>query len=199
MSISLTDFWIKRPPSLNYTYDNFTIKSNWSCSTNSIYIGQGKSYVHTENGYQLIVVLVDNTFYLDFAYTSYTRDVIEQQIWILNCIENPTVEYKIEFVSLWEKFNLPTPEQLNAFAQMYKERLLNPVVEVSAIEDTSIHYTEALNFLRLSTGLGEVELCRNMGTSLSEYLYYITNFIHTLSNEDVVQYATIIYNHHNRS
>ncbi len=68
--------------------------------------------------------------------------------------------------------------------------------EVEEIDVTTPEYTEALNFLRLSTGLGEVELCRNMRSGIGNYLDYIINFIHTLSREEVVQYATIMYEYY---
>lgn len=68
--------------------------------------------------------------------------------------------------------------------------------EVEEVDVTTPEYTEALNFLRLSTGLGEVELCRNMRSGFNNYIDYIINFIHTLSREEVVQYATLMYEYH---
>lgn len=68
--------------------------------------------------------------------------------------------------------------------------------QVDENEVSTPEYTESLNFLCLSTGLGEVELCRNMSNGINNYLDYIINFIHTLSREDVVQYATVLYEYH---
>lgn len=198
MNITITDFWTRL--SNSYKYEDFTIKSDWySSQANSIYLGKSKGYIYTEQGNQLAVVLVDDTFYLDFAFAQWTKPVIEQQIWILNCIENPTVEYKIEFVSLWEKFNLPTPEQLNAFAQIYKEHLLNPVVEVPVVTTSQSQgdYDHSVEELSLSTQLGEQSLLRNITMPLSEYVDSMLSMSHIrLNNDDVVHHATVIHNHH---
>ena len=194
MNITITDFWTRL--SNNYEYKDFTIKSNWySSQPNSIYLGKDKGYSYTERGTQLVVVLVDNTFYLDFAFAQYTKPVIEQQIWILNCIEETAVDYKIEFVSLWEKFKLPTAEELNAFAQVYKEQLLNPVVEVPVVTTSQSQvedYAHSVEELGLSTGLSETDL-HPRSRNLSEYIEWNQAFIHsTLNDEEVLHHSTVI-------
>lgn len=199
MNITITDFWTRL--SNSYEYKDFTIKSDWySSQQNSIYLGKGKGYIYTERGNQLAVVLVDDTFYLDFAFAQYTKPVIEQQVWILNCIEETAVDYKIEFVSLWEKFKLPTAEQLNAFAQVYKEQLLNPVVEVPVVTTSQSQvedYAHSVEELGLSTGLSETDL-HPRSRNLSEYIEWNQAFIHsTLNDEEVLHHSTVIHNYHN--
>jgi len=190
MHIDLTDFWINRP----YTgsSNNFTILSDTWCSLNNCTIGNGKAYYY--NGLvdkqQLKCIVIDDTFYFDFSANSIT-DVIKQQIWILKHIKN--VDYKIEFVCLWEMFKLPTIEELNEFAKI-KQKV---VIPETIVQPAQSEYDNAIEEMRLSTGLSEFSL-RPGNRTLDEYLTLMTSLIHTRLNEvGVINYATLIYNHHN--
>jgi len=153
MHIDLTDFWINRP----YTgsSNNFTILSDTWCSLNNCTIGNGKAYYY--NGLvdkqQLKCIVIDDTFYFDFSANSIT-DVIKQQIWILKHIKN--VDYKIEFVCLWEMFKLPTIEELNEFAKI-KQKV---VIPETIVQPAQSEYDNAIEEMRLSTGLSEFSLRR---------------------------------------
>lgn len=117
-TIDITDFWIDRPSTGNS--NNFSILSDKWCSLNNCTIGNGKAYYY--NGLvdkrQLKCIVIEDTFYFDFSANSIT-DVIKQQMWILKHTKG--IEYKIEFVCLWEMFKLPTVEQLNEFAKIKQE------------------------------------------------------------------------------
>lgn len=187
-TIGLTDFWIDRPYISNS--NNFSILSDKYCSLNSCYLGYSKAYYY--NGlvdkYQLKCVVIDDTFYLDFS-ANQIADQIKQQMWILKHTKG--IEYKIEFVCLWEMFKLPTVEQLNEFAKV-KQEVVVPTPTVQS------EYDNAVNEMRLSTGLGEELLVRNTILPLSEYVEIMCSMYHSrLSRESVVRYATIVHNYHN--
>jgi hypothetical protein len=154
---------------------------------NNCTIGNGKVYYY--NGlvdkYQLKCVVIDDTFYFDFSANSIT-DVIKQQMWILKHTKG--IEYKIEFVCLWEMFELPSVEQLNEFAKV-KQKIAVPIFSEEL-------YHQAIEEMKLSTGLGESSL-HPRGRTLEDYLELMASLIHTrLSSESLVHYATIIHNHH---
>jgi len=190
MHIDLTDFWINRP----YTgsSNNFTILSDTWCSLNNCTIGNGKAYYY--NGLvdkqQLKCIVIDDTFFFDFSASPIT-DVIKQQMWILKHTKN--IDYKIEFVCLWEMFKLPTIEELNEFAKI-KQKV---VIPETIVQPAQSEYDNAIEEMRLSTGLSEFSL-RPGNRTLDEYLTLMTSLIHTRLNEvGVINYATLIYNHHN--
>ncbi len=187
-TIDITDFWINRPSTSNS--NNFTILSDKWCSLNNCTIGNGKAYYY--NGLvdkqQLKCIVIDDTFYFDFSATPIT-DVIKQQMWILKHTKN--IDYKIEFVCLWEMFKLPTIEQLNEFAKIKQEVVVPQVTSQS-------EYDNAVEEMRLSTGLSERNQLNNIRLPLSEYTDLMRSMYHTrLSNEGAVNYATIIHNYHN--
>jgi hypothetical protein len=115
MNIALTEFWIDRP--FTTSDDNFTIFSERWQSFSRVYYGFGRALIHNNKIglYQLSCVVLDDTFYIDFSATQ-LKDFIAQQIWILKHTKG--IEYKIKFTCIWEKFNLPTVEQLNDFAKL---------------------------------------------------------------------------------
>ena len=190
-TIGLTDFWIDRPYISNS--NNFSILSDKWCNLNNCTIGNGKAYYY--NGLvdkqQLKCVVIDDTFYLDFSANSITG-VIKQQMWILKHTKG--IDYKIEFVCLWEMFKLPTVEQLNEFAKI-KQEIVAPQIPS---RPTQSEYERAIGEMRLSTGLHEELQLRNIHFSLSEYVDRMCSMYHSrLSRESVVRYATIIHNYHN--
>lgn len=187
-TIGLTDFWINRP--YCGSSNDFTILSDKWCSLNNCTIGNGKVYYY--NGLvdkqQLKCIVIDDTFYFDFS-ANPISDVIKQQMWILKHTKG--VEYKIEFVCLWEMFKLPTIEQLNEFAKIKQE------VVVSEVRSSQSEYDNAIEEMRLSTGLSERQQLNNINLPLSEYTDLMRSMYHTrLSNEGAVNYATIIHNYH---
>lgn len=187
-TIALTDFWIDRPYISNTS--NFSILSDKYCNLNSCHLGNSKAYYYSGlvDKYQLKCVVIDDTFYLDFSANSIT-DVIKQQMWILKHTKG--IEYKIEFVCLWEMFKLPTVEQLNEFAKI-KEEVVVPIPTVQA------QYEHAVNEMRLSTGLAEGLVLHNMHLSLSEYVDLMVSMEHSrLNAASTRHYATIIHNYHN--
>lgn len=80
-------------------------------------IGHNKLYKTTSNKLELKAVVEDNTIYLDFSADADIYDELQQQAWILKHVTGQ--DYKIERCSLWEKFNLPSIEQLNEFAKIW--------------------------------------------------------------------------------
>lgn len=189
-TIDLTDFWINRP-TITGT-NNFSILSDRWAELSNCRVGNGKAYYY--NGlvdkWQLKCVVIDDTFYFDFSANSIT-DVIKQQMWILKHTKN--VDYKIEFVCLWEMFKLPTIEQLNEFAKI-KQAV---VVPEPVAQSTVNQYTHAVEEMRLSTGLNEAMLHPG-GTTLSQYLASNTSLIHMhLTNDEVIAHSTVIHNHYN--
>lgn len=185
--IDLTDFWISRPTTSGA--NNFSILSNRWAELSNCRVGNGKAYYYSGlvDKWQLKCIVIEDTFYFDFSASPIT-DVIKQQMWILK--HTKQIKYKIEFVCLWEMFKLPTIEQLNEFAKI-KQELVVP--EQSTVDQ----YTHAVEEMRLSTGLPEFSL-RPSSRTLDEYLTLMTSLIHTRLNEvGVIDYATVIYNHHN--
>jgi len=189
-TIDITDFWINRPTTTST--NNFSILSDRWCSLNNCTIGNGKAYYY--NGLvdkqQLKCIVIDDTFYFDFSANSIV-DVIKQQMWILKHTKN--VDYKIEFVCLWEMFKLPTIEQLNEFAKIKQEIVVpEPVTQLAQSE-----YANSIEEMRLSTGLSETDL-HPRNRNLSEYIQWNQAFIHSrLNNEQVLHHSTVIYNYHN--
>jgi len=187
-TIDLTDFWINRP--YIGSSNNFTILSDTWYSLNNCTIGNGKAYYY--NGLvdkqQLKCIVIDDTFYFDFSANPIT-DVIKQQMWILKHTKN--IDYKIEFVCLWEMFKLPTIEELNEFAKIKQEVV---VPEQSTVDQ----YIDSVEEMRLSTGLPEELQIRQIALPLSEYLDLMLRMTHTRLNTDaVIRHATIIHNYHN--
>ena len=187
-TIDITDFWIDRPSTSGT--NNFTILSDRWCSLNDCTIGNGKAYYY--NGLvdkqQLKCIVIEDTFYFDFSANSIS-DVIKQQMWILKHTKN--IDYKIEFVCLWEMFNLPTIEELNEFAKIKQEVV---VPEQSTVDQ----YNHSIEEMRLSTGLPEEWYIRQIALPLSEYIDLMLHMTHTrLNTNGVIHYATIIHNYHN--
>jgi len=191
MNIGLTDFWIDRPYISNT--DNFSILSAKYCSLNNCHLGNSKAYYYSGlvDKYQLKCVVIDDTFYLDFSANQIT-DQIKQQMWLLKHTKG--IEYKIEFVCLWEMFKLPTVEQLNEFAKIKQE----VTIPTLTVRPAQAEYEHAVNEMRLSTGLGEGLQVRNTNLPLSEYVERMLSMYHSrLSRENVVRYATVVHNYHN--
>lgn len=187
-TIGLTDFWINRPYISNS--NNFSILSDRWCSLDNCHLGNSKAYYYSGlvDKYQLKCVVIDDTFYIDFSANQIT-DQIKQQMWILKHTKG--IDYKIEFVCLWEMFKLPTIEQLNEFAKI-KQEVVVPTPTVQA------EYEHAINEMRLSTGLTEGLVLHNMHLSLVEYVDLMLSMGHSrLNAASVRHYATIIHNHHN--
>ena len=187
-TIDITDFWINRPTTTGT--NNFSILSDRWAELSNCRVGNGKAYYY--NGlvvkWQLKCVVIDDTFYFDFSASPIT-DVIKQQMWILKHTKG--IDYKIEFVCLWEMFKLPTIEQLNEFAKI-KQEVVVPVAVVQS------EYDNAVEEMRLSTGLSESNQLNNIRLPLSEYTDLMRSMYHTrLSNEGAVNYATIVHNYHN--
>lgn len=80
-------------------------------------IGHNKLYTTTGNKFELKAVVEGNTIYLDFSANTDVFNQLQQQVWILKHVTGQ--DYKIERCSLWEKFNLPSIEQLNEFAKIW--------------------------------------------------------------------------------
>jgi len=181
MCIALTDFWtssIKK----NYTFENYTILSPFFEFIGAT-VGNNKvmSWNEEVKQHQLYCVVIDNTFFIDFACPQSVREVIDQQLWILSHTHG---KFNVEFVCLWEKFNLPTPEQLNEFARRKPDTIV-----VS-------EYSKAIVEMSLSTGLEEDSILRNIHLPLENYVDLMCSMLHgTLNNDLVVHYATIIHNH----
>lgn len=187
--IDITDFWINRPTTTGT--NNFSILSDRWAELSNCRVGNGKAYYYSGlvDKWQLKCIVIDDTFYFDFSANPIT-DVIKQQIWILKHTKG--IDYKIEFVCLWEMFKLPTIEQLNEFAKIRQE------VVVPGVGSSQSEYDNAVEEMRLSTGLGERQQLNNISLPLSEYTYLMRSMYHThLSNEGAVNYATIIHNYHN--
>jgi len=186
MNIDLTDFWIDRPYISNT--NNFSILSDKYCNLQNCYLGNSKAYYYSGlvEKYQLKCVVIDDTFYLDFSANQIT-DQIKQQMWILKHTKG--IEYKLEFVCLWEMFKLPTAEQLNEFARV-KQEVAAPIFSEEL-------YNQAIEEMRLSTELGESSLLLNIHYSLSEYVELMLQMSHSrLNAASVRHYATIIHNYH---
>ncbi len=115
MNIALTEFWTDRPFSTNE--DNFTILSERWQSFGRVYYGFGRALIYNNVvcKYQLVCILVNDVFHIDFSAT-HINEFVEQQLWILKHTKG--IEYKTKFVCIWEKFNLPTIEQLNDFVKL---------------------------------------------------------------------------------
>ena len=190
-TIDLTDFWIDRP--YFSVTNNFSILSDRWCSLNNCTIGNGKAYYYNGlvNKQQLKCIVVGDTFYFDFSANSITN-VIKQQMWILKHTKG--IEYKIEFVCLWEMFKLPTVEQLNEFAKIKQ----GTVIPVPTVRSTQEEYEHAIEEMRLSTSLTEGLVLHNMHLPLSEYVDLMVSMSHSrLTTASVRHYATIIHNYHN--
>jgi hypothetical protein len=191
MNIDLTDFWIDRPFYSNT--NNFSILSDKWCSLKNCTIVNGKAYYY--NGlvdkYQLKCIVIDDTFYFDFSANSIT-DVIKQQMWILKHTKG--IEYKIEFVCLWEMFNLPTVEQLNEFAKIKQETVIPQV----SSRPTQAEYDNAIEEMRLSTRLSERSQLLNIHYTLDKYVDLMIRMTDTrLNDTGVIRHATVIHNYHN--
>ena len=192
-TIALTDFWINRPSTSGT--NNFSILSDRWAELSNCRVGNGKAYYYSGlvDKWQLKCIVIDDTYYFDFSANSIV-DVIKQQMWILKHTKN--VDYKIEFVCLWEMFKLPTIEELNEFAKI-KQEVVVPLA-VAVVQPTQSEYDNAVEEMRLSTSLSEHSQVRNTHLSLSEYVELMRSMYHTrLSNEGAVNYATIIHNYHN--
>lgn len=186
-TIDTTDFWINRPYISNT--NNFSILSDKWCNLNNCTIGNEMAYYY--NGLvdkqQLKCIVIDDTFYFDFSASPIT-DVIKQQIWILKHTKN--IDYKIEFVCLWEMFNLPTIEELNEFAKIKQEVV---VPDQSTVDQ----YAHAVEEMRLSTGLDERYQLSQISLPLSEYIDLMLRMTHTrLNTNGVIHHATVIHNYH---
>lgn len=190
-TIGLTDFWIDRPHCTGT--NNFSILSDKWCSLNNCTIGNGKAcyYNGLVDKQQLKCIVIDDTFYFDFS-ANPISDVIKQQMWILKHTKN--IDYKIEFVCLWEMFKLPTIKQLNEFAKIKQE----VVVPTPIVRTRQEEYEHAIEEMRLSTGLDERSQLLNIHYSLSEYVDLMLIMSHNrLNAASVRHYATIIHNYHN--
>lgn len=186
-TIDLTDFWINRP-TITGT-NNFSILSDRWAELSNCRVGNGKAYYYSGlvDKWQLKCIVIDDTFYFDFSANSIV-DVIKQQMWILKHTKN--VDYKIEFVCLWEMFKLPTIEELNEFAKIKQEVV---VPDQSTVDQ----YNHSIEEMRLSTGLSETDL-HPRNRNLGEYIEWNQDFIHSrLNSEQVLHHSTVIYNHHN--
>ena len=191
MSIALTDFWINRPTTTST--NNFSILSDRWAELSNCRVGNGKAYYYSGlvDKWQLKCIVIDDTFFFDFSANSIV-DVIKQQMWILKHTKN--VDYKIEFVCLWEMFKLPTIEQLNEFATI-KQEVVVPEPVVQSIVD---QYNHSVEEMRLSTGLEESSQLLNIHYSLSEYIDLMLRMTHTrLNTNAVIRHATVIHNYHN--
>lgn len=115
MNIGITDFWTSNQKQ-SYLFQNFTILSDYVEGVNRCYLGKNRCYAYNNelSKYQLYCIVVDDTFFIDFACPDNVKNVVDQQLWIFNHVKR---FYKVEYVSIWEKFNLPTVEQLNEFAK----------------------------------------------------------------------------------
>ena len=74
-------------------------------------------YIITGNKFELKAVVKDQIIYLDFSAPQNVFEQLQQQAWMLKHLTGK--EYTIERCSIWEKFNLPTIEQLNEFAKIW--------------------------------------------------------------------------------
>jgi len=185
-TIALTDFCINRPTTTGT--NNFSILSDRWAELSNCRVGNSKAYYYSGlvDKWQLKCIVIDDTFYFDFSANSIV-DVIKQQMWILKHTKN--VDYKIEFVCLWEMFKLPTIEELNEFAKIKQEVVVPD-------QSTVNQYTHAVEEMRLSTGLNEAMLHPG-GTTLSQYLASNTSLIHMhLTNDEVIAHSTVIHNYH---
>lgn len=193
MNIGLTEFWINNSPRPLSNCSNFSILSNWYVNFSSCYYGNGKVFRHQSgvNKYQLSCIVVEDTFYLDFS-AAHLKDNILQQMWILK--HTTGIEYKLKMKCLWEFFNLPTIEQLNAFA---KVKVKQPVIP-EPLPQAELNYRNAIARIQVSTGLTESDLIRRVTfSSIDEHIDYITSFIHEgLTQDEIVHFATIIYEYH---
>ncbi len=112
-------------------------------------------------------------------------------MWILKHTKG--VEYKLEFVCLWEMFKLPTIEQLTEFAKI-KQEIVVPQIPS---RPTQSEYERAIEEMRLSTGLSEELQLSNINLPFSEYVDLMLLMTHTrLNTASVRYYATIIHNYH---
>ena len=187
-TIDLTDFWINRPTTTGT--NNFSILSDRWTELSNCRVGYSKVYYYSGlvDKWQLKCIVIDDTFYFDFS-ANPISDVIKQQIWILKHTKG--IDYKIEFVCLWEMFKLPTIEQLNEFAKIKQEVV---VPEQSTVDQ----YNHSVEEMRLSTGLGEGSQLLNIHYSLSEYIDLMVRMNHTRLNANaVIRHATVIHNYHN--
>lgn len=188
MNIGLTEFWIKNSPRPLRNCSNFSILSNWYVNFSSCYYGNGKVFRYQDGvkKYQLSCIAIEDTFYLDFS-AAHLKDNILQQMWILK--HTTGIEYKLKMKCLWEFFNLPTVEQLNAFAKVK--------VEQPVIPQVSNNYAFSVEEMRLSTGLSEELLIRQIALPLSEYIDLMLRMTHTrLDTTGVIHHSTVIHNHH---
>lgn len=189
-TIGLTDFWINRPY-ISHT-NNFSILSDKWCSLNNCTIGNGKAYYYTTlvDKQQLKCIVIDDTFYFDFSANPISY-VIKQQMWILK--HTKQIEYKIEFVCLWEMFKLPTIEQLNEFAKIKQEVVVPQTIGWT----TQTEYNHSVEEMRLSTGLPEELQIHQITLPLSEYIDLMLRMSHSrLTTNAVIHHATVIHNHH---
>ena len=186
-TIDLTDFWINRPTTTGT--NNFSILSDRWTELSNCRVGYSKVYYYSGlvDKWQLKCIVIDDTFYFDFS-ANPISDVIKQQIWILKHTKG--IDYKIEFVCLWEMFKLPTIEQLNEFAKIKQEVVVpEPVVQSE--------YDNSVEEIRLSTGLTEGLVLHNIHHSLSEYIDLMLRMTHTrLTDAGVIRHATVIHNYH---
>ena len=192
-TIDLTDFWINRPSTSTSSTNNFSILSDRWAELNSCRVGYSKAYYYSGlvDKWQLKCIVIEDTFYFDFSASSIS-DVIKQQMWILKHTKD--VEYKIEFVCLWEMFKLPTIEQLNEFAKIKQEVVVPELVVQSNVDQ----YNHSVEEMRLSTGLGEELQIRQIALPLSEYIDLMLRMTHTrLDTNAVIRHASVIHNHHN--
>lgn len=94
-----------------------------------------------------------------------------------------------------------TSKDLHWFIREYYNNLIvffaPPEVQSNTTEQDLVTYDDALDNLMESTGLHYTELSRNMDNGFEHYLNYINSFIHTLSDEQVVHCANVVYAHHN--
>ncbi len=190
MNIGLTDFWIDRPYISNT--NNFSILSDKYCNLQNCHLGNSKAYYYSGlvDKYQLKCVVIDDTFYLDFSANQIT-DQIKQQMWILKHTKG--IEYKLEFVCLWEMFKLPTVDQLNEFARVKQE----VVIPQATVRVSQSEYDNSIEEMRLSTGLDERSQLLNIHYNLTEYVDLMLRMSHTrLNNAGVIHHATIIHNYH---
>lgn len=94
-------------------------------------------------------------------------------------------------------------EYYNNSIVFYISQEVQPNIVVEGVTDKVIDeeensYYSAISRLRESTGLTEYDLNRRVTFSIEEHLDYITGFIHeNLNQEEVIHFATVIYNYRN--